>query len=77
MSDEWIETSSSEKEFGVLVDDVSLDMNWQCNHTAQKADCILGCIKRSIASMWKEVIISICFAFMRSHQAYSIQLLGP
>ena len=47
--DERIEHSPAKKDLGILVDSMPV-MNNQCVPTAQKADCILGCIKWSVAS---------------------------
>jgi len=43
---EWIESNPEEKDLGVLV----IEMTQQYLLTAQKVNCILGCIKRSVAS---------------------------
>ena len=54
-----LESSSAEKDLRVLVDN-RLTMAQQCGLAAKKANGILGCIRRSVASRLREVILPPC-----------------
>uniref|UniRef100_A0A803THI8 Reverse transcriptase domain-containing protein n=1 Tax=Anolis carolinensis TaxID=28377 RepID=A0A803THI8_ANOCA len=49
MSDVWLDISVCKKDLGVLVDN-KLNMSQQCDAAAKKANGILSCINRGIAS---------------------------
>ncbi|GAB0181402.1 hypothetical protein GRJ2_000605500 [Grus japonensis] len=73
---EWIESSPEEKDLGVLADE-KLNMSQQCSLAPQKANCILGHIKRSVTSRSREMILPLYSALLRPHLEYCIQLWGP
>jgi len=71
-----LESSPTERGRGVWVDG-QLNMSQQCALAAKRTNHVLGCIKHSITSQSRGVIVPLCTVLVQPHPKHCVQFWAP
>ena len=73
---DWMERRLAEKDLAFLVDN-KLPMRQQCTLMAKATNGILGCMRQSVVSRSREVILCLYSALVRSPQECCVPFWAP
>ena len=73
---EWLDDCEEERDLGVLID-AWLNVSRQCAQVAKKAHGIPACIRKSVGSRSREVMVSPCTVLWRGRTSSAVFSFGP
>ncbi len=76
MSGEKLESVQCVKDLGVTIAS-NLKFSQQCKDAVDKANRMLGFIKRNMSFKNKDIILSLCNSLVTPHLEYVVQFLSP
>ncbi|KAF7236983.1 hypothetical protein EYD10_16299, partial [Varanus komodoensis] len=76
LGDKWLESSTCERDLGVLVG-CRLNVSQPCDAVAKRANATLGCIARTVASRSREVLLPLYTTLVHPQLEYCAQFWAP
>ena len=76
LGEELLDSSPAEKDLGILVDE-KLNVSHHSGLAALKANSVMDCIRRGVASRERKMIVPLYSALVRHHLKYGIVIWGP